>query len=134
MRVACALMSGVGDDVVAVPDVRGEHAVVSGEVGAGSWDQRGEAGDEVEGVEDNVSGPVVEAPVYPICSNTHGGPVHDAKQRVIDAYGEPIPRLYAAGELGGVFGHLYLAGGNMAECLVGGWIAGREAGSLERWG
>ena len=60
MRVACALMSGVGDDVVAVPEVRGEHAVVSGEVGAGSWDQRGKAGDEVEGVEDNVSGPVVE--------------------------------------------------------------------------
>ena len=73
------------------------------------------------------------APVYPICSNTHGGPVHDAKQRVIDAFGEPIPRLYAAGELGGVFGHLYLAGGNMAECFVGGWIAGREAGALERW-
>ena len=73
------------------------------------------------------------APVYPICSNTHGGPVHDAKQRVIDAYGAPVPRLYAAGELGGVFGHLYLAGGNMAECFIGGWIAGREAGALERW-
>ena len=58
-------------------------------------------------------------PVWPICSNTHGGPVHDAKQRVIDAWGEPIPRLYAAGELGGVFGHLYLAGGNMAECFIG---------------
>ena len=73
------------------------------------------------------------APVWPICSNTHGGPVHDAKQRVIDAWGEPVPRLYAAGELGGVFGHLYLAGGNMAECFIGGWIAGREAGALERW-
>ena len=73
------------------------------------------------------------APVWPICSNTHGGPVHDARQRIIDAYGEPIPRLYAAGELGGVFGHLYLAGGNMAECFVGGWIAGREAGAMERW-
>ena len=72
------------------------------------------------------------APVWPICSNTHGGPVHDAKQRVIDAFGEPIPRLYAAGELGGVFGHLYLAGGNMAECFIGGWIAGREVGSLDR--
>ena len=46
----------------------------------------------------------------------------------------PIPRLYAAGELGGVFGHLYLAGGNMAECFIGGWIAGRETGALERWG
>ena len=53
-------MSDVGDDVVAVPEVRGEHAVVSGEVGAWGWDQRGKAGNEVEGVEDDVSGPVTE--------------------------------------------------------------------------
>ena len=53
-------MSDVGDDVVAVPEVRGEHAVVSGEVGAWAWDQRGKAGNEVEGVEDDVSGPVTE--------------------------------------------------------------------------
>ena len=31
------------------------------------------------------------------------------------------------GELGSVFGHLYLSGGNLAECFVGGRIAGREA-------
>jgi succinate dehydrogenase/fumarate reductase flavoprotein subunit len=67
------------------------------------------------------------AEVWPVCSNTHGGPVHDAEQRVLDAFGEPIPRLYAAGELGGVFGHLYMSGGNLAECFVGGWIAGRNA-------
>ena len=53
-------MSDVGDDVVAVPEVRGEHAVVSGEVGAWAWDQRGKPGNEVEGVEDDVSGPVTE--------------------------------------------------------------------------
>lgn len=67
------------------------------------------------------------AQVWPICSNTHGGPVHDARQRVLNSYGEPIPNLYAAGELGGVFGHLYISGGNLAECFVGGWTAGREA-------
>ena len=41
--------------------------------------------------------------------------------------------VYAAGELGGVFGHLYLAGGNLAECFVGGWIAGRNAAGLDAW-
>jgi len=74
------------------------------------------------------------AEVWPICSNTHGGPVHNAQQQIMDVFGQPIPRLYAAGEMGGVFGHLYLAGGNMAECFVGGWIAGRHAAGLEPWG
>ena len=33
----------------------------------------------------------------------------------------------AAGELGSVFGHLYMSGGNLAECFIGGEIAGRNA-------
>ena len=37
MGFAGGLMSTVGDDVVAVYEVRGEHAVVSGEMGAGAW-------------------------------------------------------------------------------------------------
>jgi succinate dehydrogenase/fumarate reductase flavoprotein subunit len=41
--------------------------------------------------------------------------------------------LYAAGELGGVFGHLYISGGNLAECFVGGWVAGRNAARLPAW-
>jgi succinate dehydrogenase/fumarate reductase flavoprotein subunit len=77
--------------------------------------------------------PFYYAEVWPICSNTHGGPVHDAEQRVIDAFGQPVPRLYAAGELGGVFGHLYMSGGNLAECFVGGWTAGRNAARLRDW-
>ena len=71
--------------------------------------------------------------VWPICSNTHGGPVHNAEQQILDVRNEPIPRLYAAGEMGGVFGHLYLAGGNMAECFVGGWVAGRHVAGREPW-
>ena len=53
--------------------------------------------------------------------------MHDSKQRIIDVYGEPIPNLYAAGEMGSVFGHLYLSGGNIAECFISGRIAGKEA-------
>ena len=77
--------------------------------------------------------PFYVAEVYPVCSNTHGGPVHDADQRVLDGFGDPIPRLFAAGELGGVFGHLYMSGGNLAECFVGGWTAGRNAAALSAW-
>jgi succinate dehydrogenase/fumarate reductase flavoprotein subunit len=77
--------------------------------------------------------PFYFAEVWPICSNTHGGPVHDAEQRVLDAFGKPIARLFAAGELGGVFGHLYISGGNLAECFVGGWTAGRNAAQLAPW-
>jgi len=69
--------------------------------------------------------PFYAAHVWPIVSNTQGGPVHDEEQRVLDAFGRPIPRLFAAGECGSVFGHLYMSGGNLAECFIGGRIAGR---------
>ena len=68
--------------------------------------------------------PFVFAPVWPVVSNTQGGPVHDAAQRILRPDGTAITRLYAAGEMGSVFGHLYMSGGNIAECFVGGRIAG----------
>ncbi len=76
--------------------------------------------------------PLVKAPFYaarlwPLVINTQGGPVHDAQQRVLDAWGEPIAGLYSAGELGSVFGHVYMAGGNLAECFIGGRAAARNA-------
>ena len=77
--------------------------------------------------------PYYGAPVWATLSNTQGGPVHDAECRIIDVWGKPIPRLYAAGELGSAFGHLYLSGGNIAECFVTGRIAGRGAASLPPW-
>jgi succinate dehydrogenase/fumarate reductase flavoprotein subunit len=77
--------------------------------------------------------PFYGAPVWATVSNTQGGPVHDSSQRIIDVFGDPIPRLYAAGELGSSFGHLYLSGGNIAECFVTGRIAGRNAAEAEPW-
>jgi succinate dehydrogenase/fumarate reductase flavoprotein subunit len=71
--------------------------------------------------------PYYAGEVRQLVSNTQGGPVHDAEQRVLDPFGEPIPGLFAAGELGSAFGHLYMSGGNIAECFVGGEIAGRNA-------
>ncbi len=67
--------------------------------------------------------------VWPVVSNTQGALQHDVRQRVLDPFGHPIPRLYVAGELGSIWGFLYLSGGNLSECLVSGRIAGREAAS-----
>ena len=74
--------------------------------------------------------PFIYAPVWPIVSNTQGGPVHDARQRAVRPDGVPIPRFFTAGELGSVFGHLYMSGGNIAECFVGGAIAGCGAATI----
>jgi succinate dehydrogenase/fumarate reductase flavoprotein subunit len=70
---------------------------------------------------------------WPIVTNTQGGPVHDARQQIVNSYGEPVPRLYVAGELGSLFGYLYLEAGNNAECLIGGRIAGRNAAGEAPW-
>jgi succinate dehydrogenase/fumarate reductase flavoprotein subunit len=80
--------------------------------------------------------PILEPPfsaakVWPIVSNTQGGLPHDEDQRVLNSFGVAIEGLYVAGELGSVFGHLYLSGGNYSECLVAGRIAGMKAASLE---
>ncbi len=77
--------------------------------------------------------PFYGAPVWATLSNTQGGPVHNADQVVMNVFGEPIPRLYTAGELGSSFGHLYMSGGNIAECFVTGRIAGRLAAAATPW-
>jgi succinate dehydrogenase/fumarate reductase flavoprotein subunit len=73
--------------------------------------------------------PFFAVPVWPIISNTQGGPVHNEKQQVIDALGDPIPRLYCAGELGSFYAHLYQLAGNLGECLSSGRVAGMVASS-----
>lgn len=77
--------------------------------------------------------PFLVGEVWPVLSNTQGGPVHDERQRVLNSFGEPIPRLYEAGELGSIWGHLYLGGSNLSECFVTGRIAGREAARHSPW-
>ncbi|MEC7537615.1 MAG: FAD-binding protein, partial [Pseudomonadota bacterium] len=99
-----------------------------------NWNKSCDAGVDELGRPPKSMVPMRQAPFYlaevwPIVSNTQGGPVHDEKRRVVNAYGEPIPRLYTAGELGGIWGSLYLSGGNLTECFVSGRISGREAAS-----
>lgn len=71
--------------------------------------------------------PFVFAEIWPIVSNTQGGPVHDPHQAVLTPSGDAVPGLYAAGENGSAFGFLYMSGGNIAECFIGGEIAARSA-------
>jgi len=76
--------------------------------------------------------PVIDPPFYfghvwPVVSNTQGALAHDIEQRVLDPYGTPIEGLYVAGELGSIWGYLYLSGGNLAECFISGRIAAEHA-------
>ncbi|MEE9550910.1 MAG: FAD-binding protein, partial [Candidatus Binatia bacterium] len=80
--------------------------------------------------------PIATPPFYameawPIVSNTQGGLVHDALQRVLDPMGQSIPHLYAAGEISSIYGHLYLEAGNITEAFVGGRIAGQNVSREE---
>lgn len=59
--------------------------------------------------------------------NTQGGAERNEKAEVLGTDGNPIPHLYSAGEFGGLTAHMYQGGGNVAECLVFGPIAGRNA-------
>jgi succinate dehydrogenase/fumarate reductase flavoprotein subunit len=67
--------------------------------------------------------------LVPLLYNTQGGPCRDSRARVLDIDGQPIPGLYAAGELGSIWGSRYQTSTNFAEALVFGRIAGQTAAS-----
>jgi flavocytochrome c len=67
-------------------------------------------------------------PLMPGITLTFGGITIDAKAQVLEEDGRVIPGLYAAGEgAGGFFYDDYIGGGSLANCLVMGRIAGRQA-------
>ena len=72
-------------------------------------------------------GPVYAVQIIPNILNTQGGPMRNENAQIIGLDDEPIPHLYSAGELGGITTLQYQGGGNMAECLIFGQIAGRNA-------
>jgi succinate dehydrogenase/fumarate reductase flavoprotein subunit len=71
--------------------------------------------------------PFYAIPLYPGGPNTKGGLRADAQRRVVDWDDRPIPRLYAVGEICSVFQFVYQGGGNLAEGIAFGRIAGRNA-------
>ncbi|HYC47856.1 MAG TPA: FAD-dependent oxidoreductase [Burkholderiales bacterium] len=71
--------------------------------------------------------PYYAIPLYPGGPNTKGGLRADAQRRVLDWDDQPIPRLYAVGEICSVFQFVYQGGGNLAEGITFGRVAGRNA-------
>jgi succinate dehydrogenase/fumarate reductase flavoprotein subunit len=59
--------------------------------------------------------------------NTMGGPVRNERSQVLDIDGNPIPRLYSAGEFGSLNGGILYSIGNIAEAIASGRRAGDEA-------
>jgi len=72
--------------------------------------------------------------LWPVLFNTQGGPRRDKEARVLDPDGKPIPRLYAAGEFGSIWGFLYQTSTNFSETIVFGRIAGKNAAKLSPLG
>lgn len=64
--------------------------------------------------------------------NTQGGPVRNENCQTMDPYGNPIPRLYNAGEFGSYNAYVY-AIGNILEALTTGRVAAQHAVTLEPW-
>ncbi|MBI4331963.1 MAG: FAD-binding protein, partial [Chloroflexi bacterium] len=65
--------------------------------------------------------------LWPGGANTQGGPKRNARGQVLRVDNTPLPGLYSAGELGSAWGMLYQGGGNTAEAIAFGRIAGANA-------
>jgi uncharacterized protein len=77
-------------------------------------------------------GPLIGVKLHILTRKTLGGIQTDLDARALDADGNPIPGLYAAGEVagfggGGVHGYNALEGTFLGGCLFGGRAAGRAA-------
>lgn len=64
--------------------------------------------------------------------NTQGGPVRNENCQTMDPYGNPIPRLYNAGEFGSYNAFVYNIG-NILEALTTGRVAAQHAVTLDAW-
>lgn len=108
----------------------------------GNFDPLRLDGVRTEGAEppkSNWARPVDEAPfvAWPlVCSNvfTFGGLATDLEGRVVTESGAPIPGLYAAGEITGLYHGKYTGATSVLRGLVFGRLAGRHAASYVRPG
>jgi succinate dehydrogenase/fumarate reductase flavoprotein subunit len=83
-------------------------------------------------------GPLEDPPYYavklwPGGPNTQGGPLRNIRCQVLHPDRTPIPRLYACGELGSSFGMFYNGGGNLAENIALGQLAGEHLAGEKLW-
>ncbi|WP_312608726.1 FAD-binding dehydrogenase [Agrobacterium pusense] len=80
---------------------------------------------------DPAMGPLIAVRLHVLTRKTLGGLHTDLETRVLDAGGEPVPGLYAAGEVagfggGGMHGYNALEGTFLGGCLFSGRVAGRS--------
>ena len=80
-----------------------------------------------------IKGPFYAMEMHLRMVNTMGGPRRDENARIVKRDGTPIGRLYSAGELGSLWGHLYCGGGNVGEALAIGRQAGQNAAKEKPW-
>lgn len=108
-----------------------EPDVLSGTVAA--YNRACELGhDEVFGRRPATLGSVVEGPFYavevvPMLAWSNGGPRRDGRARVVDVWGNPIPGLYAAGEVSSTYSWAKDGGFHIGDALAFGRVAGYEA-------
>ncbi len=81
---------------------------------------------------DPAAGPLIAVQLHILTRKTLGGLETNLEGQVLDAAGQPIPGLYAAGEVsgfggGGMHGYRALEGTFLGGCLFSGRIAGRAA-------
>jgi flavocytochrome c len=81
-----------------------------------------------------ITGPFHVARLWPKVHHTMGGLVIDKNAQVIGFDFKPVRGLFAAGEItGGIHGAVRLGGVAMADCLVFGRIAGKNAAGEKAW-
>lgn len=87
--------------------------------------EQGRSADSMRAFDDQ--GPYYAVELATAMLNTQGGAKRNENAEVLDANDQPIPHLYSAGEFGGINANQYNGGGNLAECLIFGKIAGENA-------
>lgn len=67
---------------------------------------------------ERLEGPFVAVEVALGYLNSQGGAKRNGLCEVLDLDGQPIPRLYSAGEFGSIYAYMYNGGGNISEAVA----------------
>lgn len=79
----------------------------------------------------SLSGPFYSIAQQHTMLNTQGGPRRNENAEVLDTDQKVLPHLYVAGELGHIGANQYNGGGDIADCLIFGKIAGENAATVK---
>ena len=102
------------------------------EASVASWNDACAAGHDPLGRPAPTLAPLATPPFYgftsaPLLGWTNGGPRRNEKAQVLDPFGEPIGRLYAAGTVSSTYSRCKDGGFHIGDALAFGRVAGRNA-------